>query len=142
MKQDNAVPLIVPLPFLMTEGGHRDELNRLLQSIDQDLQNLIVIERVQLPNRLKAAGEMMKPLSVGRRIQALELRKPAQVEDFDLRKMRVGILSMKFDDVVYCYAGGMKSIIEDFKKNGGQFYIKDIPQEKLNDVEKYEPDLI
>ena len=142
IEQKNGAPLIIPLRFTMTAGDHRNELNKLLQSIDQDLQNMIVIERVQLPNRLNAAGEVMKPLSVGRRIQALELRKPAQVDNFDLRKMRVGILTMKFDDVSHCYAGGMDSVIEDFKKYGGQFYIKEIPQEKLSDVEKYEPDLM
>lgn len=83
----------------------------------------------------------MSPFSLGQKLQIAELRSPSQVIDFEMRKCRVGIISMNYEDAVYQHAKGAKDIIDEFKRFGGRFYIKNIPQKTISNAQKFEPDL-
>ena len=134
--------IMLPLRFSMTIDDNRKFIENFFASLDNKLQENLIIERTHLPNRLRSVSDGMRPFAFGRKIQIAELRNPSQIKDFELRKSRVGIISMNFDDVVYHYAKGLKGNVNEFRKLGGRFYIKNVPKGRISAAQKYEPDLI
>ncbi len=135
--------LLLPLGFsLLRDPKTRDGLTALCQDLERSLELVLIIEVVDTPDRLKPYSEAMKPLPVGRQLQFIELRRPQQADGISLDQLGVAYVSMSFNNVEASQSKGFADFKKGLEDQRVKLYIKDIPEGKLAEAQRYEGALL
>lgn len=120
----------------------RDQYIKYIDYIEDKYCIAIVSEIIHLPDRFSAYADTLKPLSSRKNVQIVEIRKPRQLQDIDLRALRIGAISMDYISTTELNDKELDELRRLLAKWEINFYIKEITNGKIGAAQQLDPDLL
>ena len=135
--------LIIPTLFeYMDNKKIRSKNIEVIDHIQRRFSISIITELVNIKNRLSTCEDILKDLSLRDQLQIVEIARPEQIKDVDLRDLRVNAISMNYAAATELNEKQIDELSSLLKKSNISLYVKEIPEGKLSNAQMTNADLL